>query len=73
MNCQRSTNSLRKHYHNCPLKAGRKVIHGATEVSSLISVGIIRYEGGIELTTRGKENTVTIIGMRARGINFDSN
>lgn len=45
-------------------------------LSPLVSVDIIRSEGGRELTTRGKENTVTIIGRRARGtirMNFDNN
>lgn len=59
---------LRKHCHNCPLKAGRKKpSHVATKMSSLTSAGMIRSKGSRDLITKGKENTATIIGIRVRG------
>lgn len=51
------------------------MVHVALEMGFLILVGMIRSEGGRDLTIRGQENTITIIGIRAKGtirMNFDN-
>lgn len=38
----------------------------AIEIGSLTSISTIRSKGGRDLTSRGKKNTATTIGIRAR-------